>query len=409
MSNPAIEAMKIVAGSCLTLVAAPILLLVAIFASMRNRPVQVGFGPQPLLNHVYSVQALRRLGFTAESYCIRPYHITRNFDHILIEDPPGFLACLPPRILWVRLCGFAWSIRRFQVLAISCHGGLLGDIPVLRCLEPMLIRLAGVRTIIMPYGSDVNTYGPRNPNPRYRRALEIEYPGLKGSGPRTRAHRWSRHADVVINGCDWIDYLDRRDVLTLGHFAIDTNDWQANTPWSAPASFNKTRPLRVLHAPNHPAVKGTAALRNAVEQLSKEGLPVTLEVIQNRPNEEVREAILNADLVVDQLVIGWYAMFALEAMASSRAVACHIREDLEQVYIEAGIIEAGELPHLRADEETIEDLLRSVLAEPKLLKKAASRGRPFVQDHHSLEWLGGVMTDVLADLRIHPAGTPANA
>ena len=102
-------------------------------------------------------------------------------------------------------------------------------------------------------------------------------------------------------------------------------------------------------------------------------------------------------------------MFALETMASSRAVACHIREDLEQVYIKAGIIEAGELPHLRADEETIETLLRSVLAEPKLLEKAASRGRPFVQDHHSLEWLGGVMTDVLADLGIHPAGTPANA
>ena len=136
MRNPGITAMKTVAGSCLALVAGPVLLLVALFSSMRNRPVQVGFGPQPLLNHVYSVQALRRLGFTAESYCIRPYHITRNFDHILIEDPPGFLACLPPRILWVRLCGFAWSIRRFQVLAISCHGGLLGDIPCSDALNP---------------------------------------------------------------------------------------------------------------------------------------------------------------------------------------------------------------------------------------------------------------------------------
>ena len=401
--------LRLLAGLLLSIPATPILIIMAI-ASRGRKPIQVGFGPQPLLNHVYSVQALRRLGFTAESYCVRPYHITRNFDHILIEDPPGLLASLPPRILWVRLAGFAWSLRRFQALAISCHGGLLGDIPVLRCLEPMLIRLAGVRTIIMPYGSDVQ-HLDRNPTVRFREALRVDYPGIETTAPkiRTQVQRWSTHGDVVINGCDWIDYLDRRDVLTLGHFALDTDAMISREAWNAPASFNEDRPLRLLHAPNHPAVKGTAALRAAVERLQEEGLPLTLEIIQDRPNEEVLEAILRSDLVVDQLVIGWYAMFALEAMDSSRAVACHIREDLEQVYIEAGIIEAGELPHLRANEETIEDLLRSVLADPKQLEHAASRGRPFVEAHHSLQWLGGIMTDVLAELGIHPAGTPSNA
>ena len=260
--------LRLLAGLLLSVPATPFLAIMALFSRGR-KPIQVGFGPQPLLNHVYSVQALRNFGFTAESYCIRPYHITRKFDHILIEDPPGFLACLPPRILWVRLCGFVWSIRRFQVLAISCHGGLLGDIPVLRCLEPMLIRLAGVRTIIMPYGSDVQ-HLDRNPTPRFREALRIDYPGLESTAPKIRSQvqRWSTHGDVVINGCDWIDYLDRRDVLTLGHFALDTDCRQSQETWTPPASFNETRPLRVLHAPNHPAVKGTDALRNAVEQLS---------------------------------------------------------------------------------------------------------------------------------------------
>ena len=401
--------LRLLAGLLLCIAVSPILVVMAI-ASRGRKPVQVGFGPQPLLNHVYSVKALRRLGFTAESYCVRPYHITRNFDHILIENPPGFLASLPPRILWVRLLGFAWSLRRFQILAISCHGGLLGDIPVLRCLEPMLIRLAGVRTIIMPYGSDVQ-HLDRNPTPRFREALKIDYPGIETTASRIRrqVRRWSRHADVVINGCDWIDYLDRRDVLTLGHFALDTDAMPPVETWNPPASFNEDRPLKLLHAPNHPAVKGTKALESAVKRLQDEGLPVMLEIIQDRPNEDVLEAIAGTDLVVDQLVIGWYAMFALETMASSRAVACHVREDLEQIYIEAGILESGELPHLRADEDSIESLLRTVLADPTLLEQAASRGRPFVEAHHSLQWQGGMMTDVLSELGIHPAGTPSNA
>ena len=86
----------------------------------------------------------------------------------------------------------------------------------------MLIRIAGVRTIIMPYGSDVQ-HLDRNPTARFREALRVDYPGIETTAPKIRnqVQRWSTHGDVVINGCDWIDYFDRRDVLTLGHFALD--------------------------------------------------------------------------------------------------------------------------------------------------------------------------------------------
>ena len=44
-------------------------------------------------------------------------------------------------------------------------------------------------------------------------------------------------------------------------------------------------------------------------------------------NEEVIKLIQRADLVIDQLVIGWYAMFAIEAMSLGKPVICNLRSD----------------------------------------------------------------------------------
>ena len=41
-------------------------------------------------------------------------------------------------------------------------------------------------------------------------------------------------------------------------------------------------------------------------------------------NDNVLKAIKNADLVVDQLIIGWYAMFAIEAMVAQNLLVCFL-------------------------------------------------------------------------------------
>ena len=72
----------------------------------------------------------------------------------------------------------------------------------------------------------------------------------------------------------------------------------------------------IVHAPNHRRIKGSDRLIEVVGRLAREGLQVRLVLLEQRPNEEVRESILRADIVADQFVAG-YALFAIEGMAAS--------------------------------------------------------------------------------------------
>ena len=57
--------------------------------------------------------------------------------------------------------------------------------------------------------------------------------------------------------------------------------------------------------------------------------------------------INNADLIVDQLIIGWYAMFAIESMALEKPVICYLREDLA-IFIHKKILICENLPLINA-------------------------------------------------------------
>ena len=99
-----------------------------------------------------------------------------------------------------------------------------------------------------------------------------------------------------------------------------------------------------------------------------------LELIERRPNSEVRDAITRADIVADQFIAG-YALFAVEGMAASRPVLsalswmpADVRADLD----------ARGLPIVDADLETIEPALRRLIADPQLRRTLGEAGRRFV-------------------------------
>ena len=65
----------------------------------------------------------------------------------------------------------------------------------------------------------------------------------------------------------------------------------------------------------------------AVEALSVGGLKLKLDLIEGVPRANVLERLARADVVVDQLVLGWYGGLAVEAMALGRPVLGKICED----------------------------------------------------------------------------------
>ncbi len=373
-------------------VLAPGLLLMALVARFVPKRFDVGLGPEPLINNVYHKQALVRYGYRAQTFAFAPYYITAEFD--IRADRLRLPVLGVESALYGKLVLFVRTLFCYRCVYIYFNGGVLGlATRWLWRLEPWLYKLARVKVVVMPYGSDV-TDTRRMENLPYKHALLCDYPDLGRRAPRIAAQvaLWTRHADHVIAGCDWVDYLPYWDTLMLAHFSIDTQAWRpgpAAAPLNQPAS-GEGGPLRILHAPNHRTVKGTRHLVEAVAALQAEGLPVELIILERQPNAEVKRVMASVDLVADQFIVGWYAMFALEAMAMGKPVLCYLRPDLEALYTTAGLVAPGAIPIINCTAATIAPVLRRLLADRAALAAIGQRARAYVCQHHSTEAVGAV-------------------
>ena len=84
--------------------------------------------------------------------------------------------------------------------------------------------------------------------------------------------------------------------------------------------------LIFAHAPSHRGAKGTAFVLAAAEQLRTEGYRFELELIEGLARDKAIERYAACDVVIDQLLAGWYGGLGVEAMALGKPVVAYIRE-----------------------------------------------------------------------------------
>jgi len=131
-------------------------------------------------------------------------------------------------------------------------------------------------------------------------------------------------------------------------------------------------PLTFLHCPSNRAIKGTEHIIQAAEELQAEGYELSLIILEKMPHECVLEAMKRADVVIDQLLIGWYGMVATEAWALRKPVICYIRPDLPDA------------PACPADPSTIKDAMREMLKYPETRAMWARKGYEYVRKTHDV-------------------------
>lgn len=382
--------------------ALPVLYGIALLGRGRSGRIDVGLGPEPLINNIYHQRALVRRGYTAETFVNSVSFITGAFD----VRGDRMLAWVPSVVLRAHLVSLWLSARvlwRYRVIYISFNGGPLGGTLWLWRHEPKLLRAAGVRTLILPYGSDVQDM-QLSPNLHFKHAKSADYPNDRRriNAVKRQVGLWTRRADHIIGGCEWVDYMGHWDTLLLAHFSIDTEWWSDPAP--RPAAPD--RPLRILHAPNHRTIKGTRFFIAAVDELRAEGVPVELQLLERVPNDRVRDAIREADVIADQLIVGWYAMFALEGMAMRKPVLCNLRPDLKQLYERAGLVRPGEFPIVECTPETVKEAIRDLVRRRAELPALGERSRDFAIRHHSLDAVGAHFDRINRRLGVTPVPKP---
>ena len=74
------------------------------------------------------------------------------------------------------------------------------------------------------------------------------------------------------------------------------------------------RPVRILHSPSKPLIKGSAKIRAVIESLRQKGYSIDFVELKGVPNAKVREELARCDFVIDQLYSDTpMAFFATEA------------------------------------------------------------------------------------------------
>lgn len=168
---------------------------------------------------------------------------------------------------------------------------------------------------------------------------------------RCRIRWFEEYADLIYAlNPDLLWVLPRRAIF-MPYANVNILDW---TPVIRGPSM---RPL-VLHAPSHRNAKGTAYIVDAVNKLQQEGILFDFILVEGKSNADARSLYERADLVIDQLLAGWYGGLAVEAMALGKPVISYLRRS-DLVFIPPKMLE--ELPIIEANPSSIYSVLREWL------------------------------------------------
>lgn len=145
----------------------------------------------------------------------------------------------------------------------------------------------------------------------------------------------------------------------------------------------------VLHAPSASALKGSAFVDPVLMELEARGL-IKYERVHGVPHPELMAMVKNADIVVDQVLLGSYGVFACEAMAAGRVTVGHVGDDVRELL-------PTELPIVQVTPNDLAEVIERLVEEREEARKTADAGPRYVRELHDgrksvealLPFLGG--------------------
>ncbi|MFT3888606.1 MAG: hypothetical protein QM713_10645 [Arachnia sp.] len=144
--------------------------------------------------------------------------------------------------------------------------------------------------------------------------------------------------------------------------------------WASAAPVLERPVPRVVHVPSNSVVKGTRHIEAVCAALAERGV---IEYIApgRLPHAEMAGLVSSADVLIDQVVSGYYGVAAVEAMAAGRVVIGSLAPDVRDLMPEPP-------PYLAADPSTLLDTLTAVLDDRPAAQRRAAAGPAFALRWH---------------------------
>jgi len=276
-------------------------------------------------------RAQRNLGYKSDvlSFQKHPFGYITDFSYPIESRFPI------NRIKMMKI--FSRFINKYDVYHF--HGGTL--LP--RGIDSMFWKLLGKKLIIHHHGSEI----------RYKKEPKA----------------YLLFADkIIVSTPDLLEWSSSKSIWIPNPICLK------NLPYVGVKSKSSNERINVVHAPTNRIKKGTDYIIDAVEKLKDSGFNINLILVEGVEHDKAIEYYKEADIVIDQLVIGWYGVFSIECMALGKPVCCYIHKDLE-TYMPFN-------PIVNIKPENIVKSLRMLIEDERLRKVLSEKGRKYVEEVH---------------------------
>lgn len=290
-----------------------------------------------------------------------------------------------------------------HVLAES--GRAILDAPLDRVILDDVPRLLehGVEPGLLIHGSemrDLHRHATAYSHSPFREEWDERWHRMQATVERTRAIVEQFDGQVFVPTHDMLDFVPGATLLPI---VVDVDRFTVGPEEGAVTVLERERPV-VLHAPTNPRLKGTEAVEQVLHRLEGEGL-VTYRKLQGIPNQQMPGFLADADIVIDQIVLGNAATLTAEATAAGRLVIGHLTPEVRARMAEfdtAGVsaegldAEAVGPPIVEAFPDTLEEVLRQVLGDRTAYQQVAARGPAWSRRNHDGTRAAAVLATWLA-------------
>jgi len=340
------------------------------------------WGSTPLINYKYWSDAMREGGYQSVTLMNGWFNIHEKKDFDLYYHdfcpfifPQKLKSCLGPFL------GIIYVLLHGTVVHGTFRGIMIQHRSFFYRMERILYNLFNIKIIIIPYGSDSHIYS-RITDMTMKNGLMISYPNAAKFENFTlgKISYWTKYADCIIAGSQIP--LPRWDCLTPQPICIDLNTWSNKSDYSSANGVKGV--VKIIHTPNHRGAKGTEFIIKAVSELKAEGFLIDLILLEGVPNNHVKQRLKDSDILIEQLITPWYAMSAIEGMATGLPVISDIsNEDYTKVFRRYSFL--NECPILTSSIESIKKDIQNLVTDPILRKNLGQAGRMYVKKYHSFK------------------------
>ncbi|CAN1209694.1 Glycosyltransferase [Tumidithrix helvetica PCC 7403] len=348
----------------------------------------------PIITLALKAKSEVLLGVNAKSLVYDTYFVTSNFDYNLKPwTSIPILGKLTSLFTFLWVCLWADRIHMYMD-----RGVLLSRKPLQSDFRELFVyKLLGISIFFWTYGADVRsrqtTQNLGEPN------CCTECPSIGKAcicDEQTRIQhleKLKRYATAIFSMGDMIEYTagSRNDLFfwPLDLFGAKAEKYQPVYPRK-----DSEKPIRIVHAPNHRAFKGTHFLVEAVERLTAQGVPVELVLVEKIANEQALEIYRSADIIFDQCLIGFHGYFALEGMAMGKPVMCYIRKPQEY------LMHPEECPIVNTHINTLEQDIYQLVSDRDRLYEIGIKSRQYIEKYFTLEAFANRLKKNYEDLGI---------